>query len=193
MATKHNTIGSKKTFDKEGNEISSTPIKGNEDFTMIFNRHLKSIREIAAANAPALQTFTVLIELMDNMNAVDVSMDTLSAIIGLSRQAISKHVKYLAANGFVQVARTSGSYVYYINADVVWKNKADKIDFAVMKTNVVMSVPEFGKKNPKPRPKNTFEGRKHKGKGADDSEQHERPRSTISDTKHQHVKRVALK
>lgn len=130
------------TRDLDGNLISQRVIRGNKDFKQFSNRHLSSIRAIAQENPCALAVFLLLIEHMDKKNALVISRETISDLLGISTRSVSSHVKYLKDRQLIAVMRSGSSNIYHLNAQVVWSSTADKKKYAKLDAAVVLSEKE---------------------------------------------------
>lgn len=128
--------------DAEGNVVSVRSIRGNEEFTQVYNRHWKTIRAITKQNPAALGLFTLLIENMSNTNSVVISIETIAEILECSRMSVSRYVKYLREHGFIEVIKSGTSNVYHINGAIAWKSTNARKKYAVLNSNVVMSAAE---------------------------------------------------
>ena len=84
----------------------------------------------------------LLIKHMDGTNALCVSMQALTEIMALSRQSLSKSVKYLKDNGWVCVMRNGSSNVYIVNPDVAWTSYGNQKQYCKFQANVLLSSSE---------------------------------------------------
>ena len=132
-------------------ENSSTRNRENRDFVMYFRPFMDELTRMAGENYTAYRLFQLLCKHMDGKNALVISMVALSEIMGMSRQTISKAVKYLSDNGWVCVMKSGTSNVYIVNPDVAWTSYADQKSSCSFQANVVLSGTENAKflQNPK--------------------------------------------
>ena len=123
----------------------------NKDFVMYYRPFLDELTNMAGENYTAFKLFQLISKNMDGSNALVISMAALSEIMGLSRQTISKAVKYLSDNGWVCVMKSGTSNVYIINPDVAWTSYADQKATCNFQANVVLCASENAEylKNPK--------------------------------------------
>lgn len=69
----------------------------------------------------AYRIFKFLIHNMDQTNKVVVSQKVMGKFLGVSRQTISKSVKYLKEKQLINVYKTGISNVYVVNHNIVRK------------------------------------------------------------------------
>ncbi len=133
----------KQTIDtKTGEVIKSNLLRGNVDFTMLYNKNIDAIRELGKENANALSLFLFLIEKMDQENTLIVSMTTLSEIFSVSRVTIDKRVRVLKERNFIDVYKSGNTNVYAINAEIAWKTWENKREYAQFRSSVLISKSE---------------------------------------------------
>jgi DNA-binding MarR family transcriptional regulator len=133
----------KQTIDTTtGEVIKSNLLRGNTDFTMLYNKNIDAIRELGKENANALSLFLFLIEKMDQENTLIVSMTTLSEIFGVSRVTIDKRVRVLKEHNFINVYKSGNTNVYAINAEIAWKTWENKREYAQFRSSVLISKSE---------------------------------------------------
>jgi DNA-binding transcriptional regulator GbsR (MarR family) len=123
----------------------------NKDFVMYFRPFMDELTRMAGENYTAYKLFQLLCKNMDGTNALVISMSALSEIMQMSRQTISKAVKYLSENGWVCVMKSGTSNVYIVNPDVAWTSYADQKSTCSFQANVILSGTENAEylKNPK--------------------------------------------
>lgn len=114
----------------------------NSDFVMVYRKHIDDLTELARSNGGAYDFLMFLIKNMDSGNALCVSMQVLTEIMGLSRVSLSKRVKYLKDNGWIEVLKTGTSNVYIVNPEVVWTSYANQKDYCKFKANILLSSSE---------------------------------------------------
>lgn len=134
-----------------GNENDRNRNRENKDFVMYFRPFMDELTKMAGENYTAYKLFQLLCKHMDGTNALVISMVALSEVMGMSRQTISKAVKYLSDNGWICVMKSGTSNVYIVNPDVAWTSYADQKASCSFKANVILSGTENAKflKNPK--------------------------------------------
>lgn len=114
----------------------------NKDFIQLYRNHIDDISRLARENGRAYDLFMLLIKHMDGTNALAVSMVALTEIIGLSRQSVSKSIKYLKDNGWIDVLKTGSSNVYIVNPDVAWTSYGNQKQYCKFRANVLLASSE---------------------------------------------------
>lgn len=138
--------------DKTGGiKVEQQRNKENRDFVMYFRPFMDELTKMAGENYTAYKLFQFFCKNMDGTNALVVSMNALSEIMQLSRQTISKAIKYLSDNGWVCVMKTGTTNVYIVNPEVAWTSYADQKATCNFKANVILCGSENAEylKNPK--------------------------------------------
>lgn len=125
--------------------------RNNKDFVMYFRPFMDELTKMAGENYTAYRIFQFFCKNMDGTNALIVSMNALGEIMNLSRQTISKAIKYLSDNGWVCIMKSGTSNVYIVNPDVAWTAYADQKATCSFKADVILSGTENAEylKNPK--------------------------------------------
>ena len=114
----------------------------NRDFIQLYRDHVDDVARLAREQPRAYDLFMLLIKHMDGTNALCVSMQALTEIMALSRQSLSKSVKYLKDNGWVCVMRNGSSNVYIVNPDVAWTSYGNQKQYCKFQANVLLSSSE---------------------------------------------------
>lgn len=110
------------------NNISESD-KKNRDFVMFYRPFMFAIGNMASENSAAFRVFQLLTQEMDGYNAIMVSSQAISEIVGYSRQTVSNAVKYLKQNGWIDVYKSGSSNVYIINPDVAWTSYSNQREY----------------------------------------------------------------
>lgn len=114
----------------------------NKNFIQLYRNHVDDITNLALENSTAFKILMLLIKHMDGNNALCVSMVSLGEILHISRQAISKNIKYLKDNGWVCVLKNGTSNVYIVNPDIVWTSYSNQKNYCKFQANVLLSGTE---------------------------------------------------
>jgi hypothetical protein len=127
------TITDKKT----GEEIEA-----NNPFFQFYKHNIKLMRKLVTDNPLAGRLFFLLVETMDNSNALVISQSNLTEMLECGRTSLYKATKYLIEKKYMHVYRTGPSLVYCVNADIVWTQRADKKMFAKFDVKVYLTNTE---------------------------------------------------
>lgn len=114
----------------------------NKNFVMYFRPFMDELTKMAGENYTAYRVFQLICKNMDGTNALVISMNALSEIMQLSRQSISKAVKYLKENGWIDVLKSGTSNVYVVNPDVAWTSYGEQKAYCKFNANVLLCASE---------------------------------------------------
>lgn len=114
----------------------------NKDFIQLYRDHVDNIATLAGENYSAYKLLMLLCKHMDGTNALCVSMIALTEIMELSRQSVSKAVKYLKENGWICVLKNGTSNVYIVNPEVAWTSYGNQKQYCKFQANVLLSSSE---------------------------------------------------
>lgn len=114
----------------------------NKDFIQLYRRHVDDIAMLAREQPRAYDLFMLFIKHMDGTNALCVSMLALSEIMKLSRQSLSKSIKYLKDNGWICVLRNGSSNVYIVNPEICWTSYGNQKQYCRFNASVLLSSSE---------------------------------------------------
>lgn len=112
--------------------------KENQDFVMLYRHYINQIADIGLQDAKALTVLLFLVRNMDGKNSLIISMKMLSEMLDMSRQTLSKKIKFLQDNGWIQVFKVGTANAYVINPDVVWTSYADQKKYCKFEATVML-------------------------------------------------------
>jgi transcription initiation factor IIE alpha subunit len=129
--------------DKETGEIKSRGTLGeNSNFVMLFRNEISSIVQIQKEDPKAGALFMFFLEHMDQENALIVSQECISELLGWSIPTIKRKIQVLKEKNFISTKRTGNSSIYFVNANVAWSTYGNKKNYAQFKANVLISKSE---------------------------------------------------
>lgn len=134
--------------------------KKNDNFVQLYRDYMVEIRWLIKNNPTASQLFLFLAEHMGADNSVICSYDILMEMLDVSKPTVSRAIKFLKDNGFIDVLKIGKANVYVLNHEVVWTTTADKKQYAKMNSAVLVSHSE----NKDYKYKSNFERFKRLGK-----------------------------
>ena len=111
----------------------------DKDFVKMYRKFIKAIADLSMKNPTALTILLFLIRNMDGLNAIGVSTTAIGSLTGYSRQTVSKSIKYLKENGWIEIFKQGTSNIYVINPDVVWTSYAEQKAYCNMKSSLLLS------------------------------------------------------
>ena len=92
----------------------------DKDFIKLYRNYIANIAELGRQSPGALCVFLFLIRNMDGNNAIGITMEAISEYVNLSRQTVSKHLRYLEENGWIQSFRICRNKIYVVNDSIAW-------------------------------------------------------------------------
>lgn len=111
-------------------------------WTQLNNEHTRDLMTLAINYPRAHAVLYFLVDQMDNMNAIVVSINTIAELMGVTRQTISQAIKVLKQTNFITVNKTGSSYVYSINDSVFWKSHQKNRQYSKFSAQVIISEEE---------------------------------------------------
>lgn len=114
----------------------------NKDFIQLYRDHVDDVARLARENGRAYDLFMLLIKHMDGTNALCVSYQALTELLGISDSTLKRAIRYLKDNGWVCVLKSGTSNVYIVNPDVAWTSYGNQKQYCKFKTNVLLSSSE---------------------------------------------------
>lgn len=99
--------------------------KKNYNFLQVEVKTLKEFRRLADQSPKALKLLFTLAEKMNKMNAIMASNATLSELAGMSIPTVTRSIKLLKEEKWIQVIRIGTANAYVINSTVFWKSTGD--------------------------------------------------------------------
>lgn len=101
-------------------------LKHNQSFVQIEKKNLKAFRYLALENPTSVAVLFSLVENMNRENAVMISFSGLEKLTGYSRATISRAIKYLEDNNWIQIIKIGTANAYLINSGAFWQTYGDK-------------------------------------------------------------------
>lgn len=114
----------------------------NKDFVQLYRRHIDDLARLARNNRSAYDLFMFLIKHMDGYNALCVSTNVLSEIMGVSTRTIFRGSKYLREKGWICILKSGSTNVYIVNPDIAWTSYDNQKAYCKFATNVLLSSSE---------------------------------------------------
>lgn len=123
-------------------EMADELNKQNKDFVQLYRPFIDDVANLAFENKQAYKLFMFFVKHMDGVNALCVSNLALMEILQCSQPTVTRSVKYLKDNGWMDVLKSGTSNVYIINPDVAWTSYANQKEYCKFKSNVILSSSE---------------------------------------------------
>lgn len=114
----------------------------NKNFVQLYRDNMKAIRWLSSNNSTALELFLFILEHMDHTNALGCSYAIFEDALGKSKPTITRAIKVLKDNGFIDVLKMGTSNVYIINHEVAWASWDNKKKYCKFNGNMLISHKE---------------------------------------------------
>jgi Fe2+ or Zn2+ uptake regulation protein len=126
-------------LDKKTGEL----YEGNMPFYQFRKHNFKMIELLVKESQVGARLFMFLVNNMQEpQNALIVSQEALSEVLGVSRKTIYTAVKYLVDGKYIQVLKSGTNNVYCVNADIVWTKRAENLHCARFNASVYLTSNE---------------------------------------------------
>ena len=117
----------RKNFEKIEKEskksVFTNPVQINLDYT-------KQFIQLMGLSQKAAQIFAFLVEHMDDYNALVCPSAVIQESLGMSSASVTRAVKVLKDNKFIDIKKTGTTNVYLINSELVWKSRDTNYKYA---------------------------------------------------------------
>lgn len=85
---------------------------------------------------------SLLVENMNDSNAVVISQKTLSEMAGCKIRALRNYIKVLEKQGWINILKIGTSNVYHVNRGYFWQQAPNQRYYAKIQANVLLSAEE---------------------------------------------------
>ena len=130
---------------KTGHYLDSSTadtVEGNPPFIQFYKHSFPFVRKLMKDNPTACNVFMFLVENMEGDNAIIVSQQAMSEILGYGRTTLWNAVKYLQEHKYIAIIKSGTANVYCVNADIAWQQNHDKKKFAKFSARVFVTETE---------------------------------------------------
>ncbi len=114
-------------------------------FLAFTKSNFPAITKLSRDNPMASAVYLFLIENMDKTNALIASYESMQEHFGKSRKTMYNSIKFLKNNGYLDIVKSGNMNVYCVNAQVVWNQSQEKIQYAKFNATVYVSKKEQAK------------------------------------------------
>jgi hypothetical protein len=112
-----------------------------------FNKsNFHSIENLIFEHQLAATMFMFFVNEMDNTNAICISYKAMEEIFLRSRKTLSNAISFLKENNYIVIMKSGNMNIYCINAQIVWSQSQDKIDYAKFNATVYITKTEQNRK-----------------------------------------------
>lgn len=120
--------------------------KKNYHFVQWQKRSMSDFRRLMGQNTLAAQLLVLFAEKMDKKNAIMISNDTIGLIMGVSRASITRAIRVLKNENWIQIVKISSANAYVINHKVFWQT-AGNLKYASFSAQIIASADEQDQKD----------------------------------------------
>lgn len=103
---------------------------------------MTAFRDLIKRSGPAAQLLVLLVQNMNDTNAVVMSQRTLAELMGCSARSIRDYVKILSEERWINILKIGTSNVYHINRECFWQQGRNKKHYAQLTASVVLTESE---------------------------------------------------
>ena len=96
----------------------------DKDFVKLYRRSFSALGKLAKENGSAFCILLFLIRNMDGNNSISIKQETIAEYVKLARQTVSKQLKYLDDNGWIEKHQLGRNNVYVVNDRMAWTSYA---------------------------------------------------------------------
>lgn len=146
-----NHIHNKYTFEERRKEIEEEQQKElkkqerekkNSNFVMMYREHMPEIRWLMKKSRYASNIFNFILEHMDYNNALMCSYQVFMDYFEISKPTVTRAIKLLKDNGFIDVLKSGTSNVYIVNQEIAWSSWDNQKKYCKFNGNVLISATE---------------------------------------------------
>lgn len=92
------------------------------DFMQLNKAHISDLNRLIGLSPMAARIFMFIMDNMNKANALVCSSTVLAEALDCSISAITKSLKILRDNGFIEIAKSGHTNVFYLNAEIAWQS-----------------------------------------------------------------------
>ena len=123
--------------------LATLPVKERTLFVQLYRTAMRAMRSLAFEAPTAHGVLYVLLERMNQRNALVASQATLCKITGRGRTAIQKALNELRARNFIEIVRAGNLSIIVVNKRVAWTTDTSlREKLAVFDAQVIVSADE---------------------------------------------------
>lgn len=124
-------------------KLASLPVRERTLFVQLYRSALRAMRQLAFDAPKAHGVLYVLLERMNQRNALMASQATLSKITGQSRSTIQRALAELKKRNYIEIVKAGNVSVIVVNKRVAWTtDTALRERVAVFDAQVIVSESE---------------------------------------------------
>lgn len=114
----------------------------NSNFVMMYREHMPEMRWLTNKSGKASNILNFIMEHMDHQNALMCSYKVFEDYFGFSTSTVTRNIKLLKDNGFIDILKSGTSNVYIVNKEVAWSSWDNQKKYCKFSGNVLISATE---------------------------------------------------
>jgi hypothetical protein len=119
-------------------------VKKSLDFVQVSKSSLRALSKLKPLSLEILMTFA---QAMNRQNAVMMSYETMASLTNYKRNALSKAIKELQAEQWLQIIKVGTANAYVLNSEVFWTTANNKKEYATFSAQIITSLDEQNSKD----------------------------------------------
>lgn len=116
--------------------------KKNYNFVMMYRNHMPEMRWLMQKSGIASSILNFIMEHMDYKNALICSYAVLMDYFNVSKPTITRAIKLLYDNGFIDILKSGTSNIYIVNYQIVWCSWENQKKYCKFDGKVLISQTE---------------------------------------------------
>lgn len=114
----------------------------NGNFIQFYRNNIRTIAQLAKNNSTAFDIFMFICEHMDGYNALMASYQVFMDLTGKSSSTVTRSIKYLYDNGYIDILKSGTSNVYIINQEIAWTSYGNQKQYCQFAGKILVSASE---------------------------------------------------
>jgi len=124
------------------NEEEKEKAKKNKNFVQVYRQNMPELRWLMAKSGIASSLLFFILEHMDNKNALACSYAVFEDYFEVSKPTITRAIKLLKENGFIDILKMGTSNVYVVNTEIAWSSWDNQKQYVQFEGKLLVSKKE---------------------------------------------------
>ena len=134
----------KMQIETEQKKVANKKKSGYKKFYQVNIQHSDDLMWLSLHEPKARAILDFLLTHMDGYNALVCSYKAIQEALNISRTTAYEAIKVLTSKGFIHIAKTGNSTVFYINDELAWKSWGKNREYCEFPANIILSASENG-------------------------------------------------
>ena len=132
----------KKQKEADKKKASKEKKCGYKKFYQVNLEHSEVLMWLSLHEPKARAILDFLLTHMDGYNALVCSYKVIQEALDISRTTAYEAIKVLTSKGFIHIAKSGNSTVFYVNDDLAWKSWGKNRAYCEFPANIILSASE---------------------------------------------------